>query len=159
RGRNMEARIVGFKRSRRDVNNKYCILEGNTSPASLIGKTVRWQTQSGGFLSGNVIRTHGSRGVLVRFSSGLPGTAIGSRVIVGRVEVGKAVPKKRPKTSKKVEPKAKKKAKSKTVKKPEKKRKTSKKIVKKTETKAKGKAKKKTPTKKGKSKTKSRRKK
>ncbi|MEE9593868.1 MAG: 50S ribosomal protein L35ae [Candidatus Hydrothermarchaeales archaeon] len=144
----MEAKIVGFKRSHRNVNNKYCILESSTSLASLIGKSVRWQTPSGRFLSGSVVRTHGKSSVLAKFSKGLPGTAVGSIVVVGQIGSSIKISKKRSKTQRKKESLRVKKAKTVTAKKkPEKKKKTPRKV----ETKKKEGTKKKEPIKKAKS--------
>lgn len=113
----MEARIVGFKGSRRDMDNKYGIIEGVQNPASLIGQTVNWQTEGGRFISGKVVRTHGSRGAMARFSRGLPGTALGSVIIIGRApavaKAKKPAPKAKPVAKKPVgkeKPKAAKKA-------------------------------------------------
>jgi large subunit ribosomal protein L35Ae len=142
----MEAKIVGFKRSRRNTNNKYCIIESDGAPASLIGKTIRWQSQSGRLLFGSVIRTHGSRMALARFSRGLPGTAIGDKVFVGPMAKPKVV-KKRPGIRKKIEPKAVKKA-AKPPKEKAKKKKKPVKAAKKSAAKPKERTKKKTPTKK-----------
>lgn len=145
----MEAKIVGFKRSHRNVNNKYCILESSTSLASLIGKSVRWQTPSGRFLSGRVVRTHGKSSVLAKFSKGLPGTAVGSIVVVGQIGSSIKISKKRSKTQRKTESRMVKKAKTVAAKKkPEKKKKTPRKA----ETKKKEGTKKKEPIKKAKSK-------
>ncbi len=160
----METRIVGFKGSRRDVDNKYCIIEGDANPASLIGQMVRWQTQSGRYISGKVVRTHGSRGAMARFKRGLPGTALGGKVVVGRLPVVKEAPKKAP-PARKEKPKAMKEKKPKVAEKPAKEKKAlerAKKVIEKVAKKPKAKAKekvKKAPAKKGESKSKSSKKK
>jgi len=148
----MEAKIVGFKRSHRVIDAKCCIITTDSAPASLIGKSVRWETQTGKILSGRIIRTHGKYAALARFSRGLPGNAVGSPVQVGTLGSSKVATKKGAKAKvekkpkfKKAEPKAKKK-------KPEKRERGSKKAVKKDEEKPKPAPKKKAAAKKPKAK-------
>lgn len=77
----MEAKIIGFKGSRRDSFNNYCILEvDDKNPPALIGQKVFWKTGSGRAIRGKIIRTHGKRSLLARFKKGLPGFAIGSQL-------------------------------------------------------------------------------
>lgn len=78
----MNAKIVGFRGSRREMYSNYAVIEtGERNPASLIGKKVIWKTQTGKTIAGKILRTHG-RQLLARFQRGLPGNAVGSEVEV-----------------------------------------------------------------------------
>jgi large subunit ribosomal protein L35Ae len=77
----MNAKIVGFKGSRRGSYNNYCIIETDEKNlASLIGKKVIWHSKTGKTITGKILRTHGKRGLLARFAKGLPGHVIGSEL-------------------------------------------------------------------------------
>ncbi|MBI5253721.1 MAG: 50S ribosomal protein L35ae [Euryarchaeota archaeon] len=76
----MNAKIVGFRGSRREMYNNYAVIEaGKKNIASLTGKKVVWKTQTGKTITGKILRTHGSR-LLAKFAKGLPGNAVGSEV-------------------------------------------------------------------------------
>lgn len=76
----MNAKIVGFRGSRREMYSNYAVIEtSDKNPASLIGKKVAWKTKTGKTIAGKILRTHG-RQLLARFQRGLPGDAIGSEV-------------------------------------------------------------------------------
>lgn len=76
----MNAKIVGFRGSRREMYNNYAVIEtSEKNPAGLIGKKVVWKTQTGKTIAGKILRTHG-RCLLAKFAKGLPGNAVGSEL-------------------------------------------------------------------------------
>lgn len=76
----MNAKIVGFKGSRRETYNNYAVIETSTKNIeNLIGKKVIWKTETGKTIAGKILRTHGKR-LLARFERGLPGNAVGREV-------------------------------------------------------------------------------
>ncbi len=88
RGSVMEARIVGFKGTKRSANTRYCIVESDAqNPASLIGEKVVWRSDGGKVIAGTIIRTHGKNRIMARFSRGLPGTALGTPLAIKKFEV------------------------------------------------------------------------
>lgn len=74
----MKGRIVAFRQSRRVVKPRYGIVkpyrEGN-----YLGKKVVYRTPTGERIVGKVWKHHGDA-LVVRFSRGLPGQALGSEV-------------------------------------------------------------------------------
>ncbi len=125
----MKARITGFRGSRRDMNNKYCVVEvEEQNPASLIGEKVSWITESGKSIHGKIVRTHGKNKLMARFFKGLPGTALGTPLVIGRFEAIKKAEEKAAKIEKKKKVKTKPRIEKKRVKKPVKKKKEPKKV-------------------------------
>jgi len=152
----MKARLVGFRRSKRNVYNNYGILEvKNKEIASLIGNKVVWSNETGKAISGVITRTHGKNTLLAKFKKGLSGDALGSIVVIGPVHLQmKKIAKK--KTTKKAKKTEKQKIKKTTKKKTESKKskqKTTKKAKKTEKQKIKKTTKKKTESKKSKQKT------
>jgi len=81
----MEATIVNYRIGRRTQEPKQMVLQpkgGKTKADAekLLGKKVEWTTSSGKKLSGEVTKAHGTNGaVLVKFITGLPGQALGTK--------------------------------------------------------------------------------
>ncbi len=82
----MEATIVNFRRGRHTqrTNQFLLVIEGVDSRAKasqFIGKRVVWKSKSGKEIFGKITSPHGNKGVLrARFSKGLPGTALTTKV-------------------------------------------------------------------------------
>jgi len=81
----MEAIIVNYRIGRRTQEVKQMVLlpqdsKNKGDAEKLLGKKVEWTTSSGKKLTGEVTRTHGSKGAVVaKFDKGLPGQAIGTK--------------------------------------------------------------------------------
>jgi large subunit ribosomal protein L35Ae len=81
----MEAVIMNYRRGRNTQNPRQMILQptGAKTKADaekLIGKAVEWKTTAGKVLQGKVSKPHGGNGaVLVQFTPGLPGQAVGTK--------------------------------------------------------------------------------
>jgi DNA-binding protein HU-beta len=74
----MNAKIIGFKGSRRTQDNQSCILDtDDKNPPAMVGKKVFWKTSSGKAIQGKIIRTHGKSSLIARFRKGIPGNAVG----------------------------------------------------------------------------------
>jgi ribosomal protein L35AE/L33A len=74
----MNAKIIGFKGSRRTQDNQSCILDtDDKNPSGMVGKKVFWKTSSGKAIQGKIIRTHGKSSLIARFRKGIPGNAVG----------------------------------------------------------------------------------
>jgi large subunit ribosomal protein L35Ae len=133
----MKGVIVNYRRGKRTLHPKQAVLlfPQEKNPASLIGRTVAWKSEAGKEIRGKITALHGRKGaVRARFSRGLPGQALGSKISVlekggvkptakkKAVKTVKKTSKPKKKTSKpKKKPKAKKKTKSSKPKKPRKK--------------------------------------
>lgn len=84
----MKATIVNFRRGRHtQTTNQFIIgIEGidtRAKASQFIGKKVVWKTKSGKEISGKITSQHGNSGLVrARFSKGLPGEAIGSKLEV-----------------------------------------------------------------------------
>lgn len=82
----VEGVIKNYRRGRHTQNTRQAIIEipGVDSRAkafSLVGKKVQYKTPSGKIITGKITAAHGNSGaVRARFSKGLPGQAIGSKV-------------------------------------------------------------------------------
>ncbi len=80
--------ITSYRRSKRDQrpNQMLVQIEGITSrneAAPLAGRKVIWKTETGKEFVGKITAPHGGKGIVrVRFKKGLPGTAIGTDVII-----------------------------------------------------------------------------
>ncbi|MDI6655696.1 MAG: 50S ribosomal protein L35ae [Candidatus Hydrothermarchaeota archaeon] len=78
----MNAKIVGFRGSRREMYSNYAVIEtSEKNIAGLIGRKVVWKTKTGKTIAGKILRIHGKR-LLAKFGRGLPGNAVGSEVEV-----------------------------------------------------------------------------
>ena len=84
----MEGVIVHFRGSRRVKRSNQMIVQVNDvdtkdKASKLVGKKVVWKTSAGKQLTGQITAIHGNSGALrVRFSSGMPGQSIGSKVMI-----------------------------------------------------------------------------
>ena len=84
----MEAIIVNFRRSRHQQNPRQIILKIKDVKTikdtdSLIKKSVSWKSPSGKEIKGTISSSHGNSGcVRAIFERGLPGQALGQKVIV-----------------------------------------------------------------------------
>ena len=74
----MKGRIVAFRQSRRVVQPRYGIVKPYED-GNYLGKKVVYTTPTGKRIVGKVWKRHGSA-LLVRFSRGLPGQALGGEV-------------------------------------------------------------------------------
>jgi large subunit ribosomal protein L35Ae len=119
----MRVKLVGFRCARREAYNDYGILSvQEENPAALIGQRVIWKTPTGKGIPGKIIRLHGKSGTLLaRFEKGLPGYAIGSELIIPRLEALKKAEESKAKAKEK-KPTAKKAKKKKVKKEPAKKK-------------------------------------
>ena len=81
-----KALILSFRRGRhRQRTNQFLLeVEGvdtRAKAAQYIGKSVVWKSPAKKEISGKIMQPHGNSGVLrARFSKGLPGTALGTKV-------------------------------------------------------------------------------
>jgi len=84
----MEATIVNYRRGlHTEYTNQFIIeIEGVKSKDEankLAGKKVIWKTLTGKEIIGKITHAHGNNGaMLVRFEKGLPGQAIGTKLVV-----------------------------------------------------------------------------
>lgn len=82
----MNATIMSFRRGRHtQVNNQFLLeaegLDSKGKAAQLIGRRVLWKSPSKKEIFGKITDTHGNKGMVrARFSRGLPGTALGTKV-------------------------------------------------------------------------------
>jgi len=84
----MEGAIKNFKRGRHTVTGNQMIVyissvKSKEEAAKLVGKKVMWKSPAGKEISGEIRSAHGNNGaVRVLFSSGMPGQAIGTKVLI-----------------------------------------------------------------------------
>ncbi len=82
----MKATILSFRRGRHTQRTNQFLLEvsgidTHSKASQLIGRRVVWTSPAKKQIYGKVTQPHGKRGVLrARFSKGLPGIAIGTKV-------------------------------------------------------------------------------
>ncbi len=80
--------IKNFKRSVNAIHpNQVVIILDNCKTKNMAetlrGKKAYWESTAGKRISGKVVDSHGNNGALkVKFSKGLPGTALGTKVFV-----------------------------------------------------------------------------
>lgn len=83
-----QGKIINYLRGgNTQVNNQILIrIEGVTSDkeaAQFLGRNCVWESSSGKKITGKAIHVHGKNGViLVRFTKGIPGQAIGTPVVL-----------------------------------------------------------------------------
>lgn len=80
----MEGIISSFRRGRKTqkTNQVIVTLKDSKESKQLVGKKVSWKSPAGKEIKGKVAATHGNKGcVRVLFEKGIPGQAIGSKVI------------------------------------------------------------------------------
>jgi len=84
----MKATILSFRRGRHTQRTNQFLVEAEgvdsrEKAVKLVGKKIVWKSPAGKRLIGTVTNLHGNKGVLrVRFSKGLPGQALGTKVIL-----------------------------------------------------------------------------
>ena len=84
----MQGIIVNFRRGRKTVTGNQMVIEVATSnskekAAKLVGKKVVYKTEGGKDIVGKVSAPHGSKGAIrARFETGMPGQAIGKKVLL-----------------------------------------------------------------------------
>ena len=82
----MKATILSFRRGRHTQKTNQFLLEvsgvdSRAKASQLIGKRVLWTSPAKKEIYGKISQPHGNNGVLrARFSKGLPGSAVGTRV-------------------------------------------------------------------------------
>lgn len=75
----MKGMILGYRRGRKTQKTNQMIIqvtgvESREKASSLIGKKVKYTTESKKIIGGEVTRVHGGKGlVIARFDKGLPG--------------------------------------------------------------------------------------
>jgi large subunit ribosomal protein L35Ae len=86
----MKATILSYRRGARTMHGNQMLLEiadvdSKELASRYIGKGVVWTSPAKKQIYGKITNTHGNNGVVrARFSKGLPGTAVGTKVdIVG----------------------------------------------------------------------------
>jgi len=81
-----KAIILSFRRGRHNQRTNQFLLEvegvdTRAKAAQFIGKSVVWKTPAKREIAGKITHPHGNSGVLrARFTRGLPGTALGTKV-------------------------------------------------------------------------------
>jgi len=83
----MEGVIKNFKRGRKTYTGNQMIVYGlaksKEEAGKLVGKKAVWKSPAGKEINGEIRSAHGNKGaVRVLFSSGMPGQAIGSKVVI-----------------------------------------------------------------------------
>lgn len=84
----MEAVIVNFRKGRHTVHHYQMVLkvhgiDTKENAEKIVGKTVIWSSPAGKRITGKVTSVHGNSGaVRARFDTGMPGQAIGAKVVV-----------------------------------------------------------------------------
>jgi len=84
----MDGVIKNFKRGRKTQTTNQMIVvvkevEKKEKAASLVGKKVIWKSPAGKEINGEVRSAHGNNGALrVLFETGMPGQAIGDKVVI-----------------------------------------------------------------------------
>lgn len=82
----MQGIIVNFRRGRRTQKPTHMIIkvgEKKEDAVKLIGRSVSWKSPAGKEIKGKVAKEHGRNGcVRAIFEKGLPGQAIGQKVII-----------------------------------------------------------------------------
>lgn len=84
----MEGLIVNFRGGRRtQVNNQMIVgvdsIETKDKAKALVGKKVVWKSNKGKAINGEIRSFHGNSGKLrVLFEKGMPGQAIGTKVVI-----------------------------------------------------------------------------
>jgi large subunit ribosomal protein L35Ae len=82
----MKAILISYRRGRHtQTTNQFLVgVDGCDTKAMasrFIGKKVKWKSPGGKEIFGKITQPHGTRGVLrARFSRGLPGDALGSKI-------------------------------------------------------------------------------
>jgi len=78
----MDANISAFRGSKRVRYMRYAILAVTGDLKSLIGKKVSWTSPGKVVINGKITGLHGKKSVKAYFERGLPGQALGTKVVV-----------------------------------------------------------------------------
>lgn len=84
----MEGQIIHFRRGKRTQYERQMIVTVKTvtnkdQAQSLIKKIVIWKSPAGKEIKGTIMNLHGVKGaVRVHFEKGMPGQAIGAKVLI-----------------------------------------------------------------------------
>lgn len=84
----MEATVANFRKSVHSQKNNHMVLylagiDNREKAKSMIGKQVVWKSPAGKEIKGKISQVHGNKGaVRAIFEKGMPGQAVGSRVLV-----------------------------------------------------------------------------
>ncbi len=84
----MEGQILQYRRGVRTYHGNQMILslpaiETREKAKEMFGKSVIWTSPAGKKLVGKVTNVHGNKGAMrVQFETGMPGQAIGQKVLV-----------------------------------------------------------------------------
>lgn len=82
----MEGQITNFRRGRHTVSSNQMIVEvvgikNKEEAYKLVGKEVVWTSTGKKEIKGKITKAHGNSGALrVKFDTGMPGQAVGTRV-------------------------------------------------------------------------------
>jgi len=84
----MEGIIINFKRGRNTQSDNQMIvqvtsIDSKDKAKALVGKKVVWKSPAGKEIKGEVRNFHGNKGALrVMFEKGMPGQAMGTKVLI-----------------------------------------------------------------------------
>lgn len=84
----MEGIIKNFKKGRHHQTTNQMIvyineIKNREEASKLVGKTVSWKSPAGKEIKGEVRSAHGNSGAIrVLFETGMPGQAIGGKVVI-----------------------------------------------------------------------------
>ncbi len=84
----MDAVIVNFRLGRHTKSNNHMVVkvkgvDSREKAETMVEKKVSWKSPSGKVIAGTVASAHGNNGaVRVIFERGMPGQAIGKKVVV-----------------------------------------------------------------------------
>lgn len=81
----MEARITGFKGTKRVRRTNYAIIKAEEDLGKLIGQEVTWTSPGGKMIRGTIQKVHGKDSLMAKFTRGLPGDARGTNVVIGKL--------------------------------------------------------------------------
>lgn len=84
----MEATVANFRKSMHAQKNNHMVLylpgvTDREKAKAMIGKSVVWKSPAGKEIKGKISQVHGNKGaVRAIFEKGMPGQAVGARVLV-----------------------------------------------------------------------------
>lgn len=84
----MEGIIKNFRRGRHTQTTNQMVVyinevKSKEEASKLVGKTVSWKSPAGKEIKGKVRSAHGNKGaVRILFEKGMPGQAIGNKVVI-----------------------------------------------------------------------------
>ena len=84
----MEGQLLHYRRGKRTYHGNQMILavsavDSREKAKSMLNKKVTWTSPAGKKIQGTVSNLHGNKGAMrVQFETGMPGQAIGQKVVV-----------------------------------------------------------------------------